>query len=223
MLDKAYEAGVRAAKLAYVGEHYVNKGLGLAKDVAKQVTVGQAPEVFVEGPHTFAPGGTMHWRNVLWPKSTLGRAGSLLTLAALPSMMSQDKARGEGRLSGLLGGVGGLAGMMYGGTAGGMLGTPIGGPRPPCWRWSWTSTRQQEKGRLSVMKDAHKRGVEAALARFKLSNMQAGAAGYNPTLNGQATTNGMASAPSVSPPSMKPPTSPAAPLANGAAKSKVLG
>lgn len=73
------------------------------------------------------------------------------------------------------------------------------------------------------MKNDHRRGVEAALSRFKLSNMQAGAAGYNPALNGQATTNGMASAPSVSPPSLKPPASPAGPLASGAAKSKVLG
>ncbi len=73
------------------------------------------------------------------------------------------------------------------------------------------------------MMNDYRRGVDAALARFKLSNAQAGAAGYNPTLNGQATTNGVASAPSVSPPTMKPPTSPAAPIAGGAAKSKVLG
>lgn len=53
-----------------------------------------------------------------------GRAGTLLTAAALPSMMRQDA--GEGRMSRLLGGAGGLAGMMYGGTAGGMIGTPIG-------------------------------------------------------------------------------------------------
>ncbi len=129
MLREAHEAGVRAAKLAYVGEKYVDKGL----DVAKWLAVGQAPRVFVEGPRTFSPGGTMHWRNVLWPtipgnpgKQWLGRAGSLLTLGALPGMMARDKAHGESGLSSFLGGVGSLAGMMYGGTAGGMLGTPIG-------------------------------------------------------------------------------------------------
>lgn len=68
-----------------------------------------------------------------------------------------------------------------------------------------------------MINDAYRRGLETALARFKLSNMQLGAAGYNPTVNGQA------SAPAVSPPSMKPPTSPAAPMAGGAEKSKVLG
>lgn len=68
-----------------------------------------------------------------------------------------------------------------------------------------------------MIQDAHKRGAQAALARFKLSNMQTGAAGYNPTLNGQTTGAAM------SPPSMKPPSPPSPPIAAGAAKAKVLG
>lgn len=68
-----------------------------------------------------------------------------------------------------------------------------------------------------MIRDARKRGAETALARFKLSNAQAGAAGYNPTLNGQTTGAAM------SPPSMKPPTPPAPPMAAGASKAKVLG
>lgn len=73
-----------------------------------------------------------------------------------------------------------------------------------------------------MMKNAFDRGRAAALARFKLSNMQAGAAGYNPTLNGQASA-AQGAAPAISPPSMAPPSNPAAPGAAGAAKSKVLG
>lgn len=65
--------------------------------------------------------------------------------------------------------------------------------------------------------DAHKRGAADALTRFKLSNMHAGAAGYNPTLNGQSMGAAM------SPPSMKPPTTVAPPMATGASKAKVLG
>jgi hypothetical protein len=68
-----------------------------------------------------------------------------------------------------------------------------------------------------MIQDARNKGAAAALARFKLSNMQAGAAGYNPTLNGQSMGAAM------SPPSMKPPSAPAPPMAAGAAKAKVLG
>lgn len=68
-----------------------------------------------------------------------------------------------------------------------------------------------------MIHDAHRRGAQAALARFKLSNMQVGAAGYNPTLNSQSAGAAM------SPPSMKPPSPPSPPMAAGAAKSKVLG
>jgi hypothetical protein len=68
-----------------------------------------------------------------------------------------------------------------------------------------------------MIHNAHDKGAAAALTRFKLSNMQAGAAGYNPTLNGQSMGA------SMSPPSMKPPSAPAPPVAAGAAKAKVLG
>lgn len=132
MIEQASQAGRDAAlarfKVAFLG-NLVNKGI----DTARWMAVGQAPNVFVEGPRTFSPGGTLHWRNVLWPtmpgqrgRQWLGRAGTLLTLGALPGMVAHDRANGEGTLSSVLGGVGGLAGMMYGGTAGGMLGTPIG-------------------------------------------------------------------------------------------------
>lgn len=124
---QALVEGSRAAKLAYLGRGFVDT----AADTAKLVAFGQGPNAFVEGAKTFAPGGSLHWRNVLWPSmpgrpfmQAAGRAGTLLTAAALPSMMRQDAS--EGRMSRLLGGVGGLAGMMYGGTAGGMIGTPIG-------------------------------------------------------------------------------------------------
>lgn len=144
MLKESWNEGARAAKVAF-GENVVSRNLrdhasrglsGLASkgmDVAKWMAVGQAPQVFTEGPRTFSPGGTLHWRNVLWPtipgspgKQMLGRAGSVLTLAALPGMMGRDRAHGEGRLSSLLGSVGSLAGMMYGGSAGGLMGTPVG-------------------------------------------------------------------------------------------------
>lgn len=125
----AFLAGVRAAKLAYLGK---TSGLvDSAADTAKFIAFGQGPRAFVEGAKTFAPGGSLNWRNVLWPTmpgrpfmQAAGRAGTLLTAAALPSMMRQDPA--EGRMSRFLGSVGGLAGMTYGGTAGGMIGTPIG-------------------------------------------------------------------------------------------------
>ena len=126
-LAEALLAGARAAKLAYLGNGLVGKGL----DVAKTVAFGQAPAAFVQGPHAFAPGGVLHWKNVLWPTmpgrpvmQTLGRAGTLLTAAALPGAMRRDP--GEGGLSRLLGGVGSLAGMVYGGAAGGVVGTPVG-------------------------------------------------------------------------------------------------
>ena len=68
-----------------------------------------------------------------------------------------------------------------------------------------------------MIKSAFANGCNAALSRFKLSNMQTGAADYNPVINGQA------SAPAISPPSMRPPTQPAPPIAAGAPKAKVLG
>lgn len=68
-----------------------------------------------------------------------------------------------------------------------------------------------------MINNAYRQGAAAALARYKMSNMQAGAAGYNPTLNGQSMGGAM------SPPSMKPPAPPSPPMAAGAAKAKVLG
>lgn len=126
-ITQALIEGSRAAKLAYLGQGIA----GMAADTAKLVAFGQAPNAFVEGARTLSPGGALHWKNVLWPSmpgrpvmQTFGRAGTLLTAAALPIMMRQDA--NEGGLSRFLGGVGGLAGMMYGGSAGGMIGTPIG-------------------------------------------------------------------------------------------------
>lgn len=81
----------------------------------------------------------------------------------------------------------------------------------------WLVANRYFKDNFKPMNEAFKAGAEAALARFKLSNMQAGAAGYNPTLNGQATGAVM------SPPSMRPPSPPSPPMATGAAKAKVLG
>lgn len=81
----------------------------------------------------------------------------------------------------------------------------------------WLVAKQYFKDNFKPMNEAFKAGTVAALARFKMSNMQMGAAGYNPTLNGQSVGAAM------SPPSMKPPASPSPPMAAGAAKSKVLG
>lgn len=81
----------------------------------------------------------------------------------------------------------------------------------------WLVANQYFRDNFKPMNEAFKAGAAAALARFKLSNMQVGAAGYNPTLNSQST--GAA----ISPPSMKPPSPPSPPIAAGAAKSKVLG
>lgn len=82
---------------------------------------------------------------------------------------------------------------------------------------SWLVAARYAKDNFEPMNDAFESGKAAALARFKLSNMQAGTAGYNPTLNGQSMGA------SMSPPSMKPPSAPAPPVAAGAAKAKVLG
>lgn len=67
-----------------------------------------------------------------------------------------------------------------------------------------------------MLKNHYARGARAALERFKLSNLAAGAQAYNPTLNGQTPTPNMN-------PTTAPPTSAAPPLAAGAPKAKVLG
>lgn len=63
-----------------------------------------------------------------------------------------------------------------------------------------------------MIKQSYQDGQARALRRFKLSS-----AAFNPTVSGQA------SAPAVSPPTLKPPVTPAAPVAAGAPRSKVLG
>jgi hypothetical protein len=65
-----------------------------------------------------------------------------------------------------------------------------------------------------VIKTKYEEGRRAALKHLKLGNMQMGAAGYNPTLTGQAAT---------SPPTMAPPAPASAAMAAGAPKAKVLG
>jgi hypothetical protein len=68
------------------------------------------------------------------------------------------------------------------------------------------------------LRDAYQRGAQDALLRFKIANLTAGAAAYNPTLN-SAQTSAMGT-PSMPP---KPPVPPSAPVAAGAAKSSILG
>lgn len=68
-----------------------------------------------------------------------------------------------------------------------------------------------------MIRNAFDKGCAAALARFKLSNMQQGAAGYNPMLSGQTAAG------TTPPTTATPPTPPAAPAAAGASKAQVLG
>lgn len=68
-----------------------------------------------------------------------------------------------------------------------------------------------------MIKTAFDKGRADALARFKLGNMQQGAAGYNPMLGGQAATG------APPPTTATPPMPPAAPAASGAPKASVLG
>ena len=65
-----------------------------------------------------------------------------------------------------------------------------------------------------MIKSKYEQGARDAFAHLKLGNMQLGAAGYNPSLTGQAGTRPL---PSAAP-------APAAPaMAAGAPKAKVLG
>jgi hypothetical protein len=129
MLD-AKEAGSKAAleKFALLG--YGSSDLARG---ARMAVIGQAPEVFAQGPRAIGPGGALHHGNVFWPTipgspwmQRIGRAGTVLQAAMLPSMMRRERSQGEGRLSSLLGSVGSLAGGAYGGVAGGLLGMPVG-------------------------------------------------------------------------------------------------
>ena len=65
-----------------------------------------------------------------------------------------------------------------------------------------------------MIKAKYEQGARAALAHLKLANLQQGAAGYNPTLTGQAGT---------SPPPTAAPGPASAAMAAGAPKAKVLG
>lgn len=67
-----------------------------------------------------------------------------------------------------------------------------------------------------MLNNQYAKGQRDALARFKLANLAQGAQGYNPMLNSQA-------GPRSTNPMTAPPTSPAAPVAAGTAKSQVLG
>ncbi|HEY6025448.1 MAG TPA: hypothetical protein VIV09_00990 [Pseudolabrys sp.] len=68
-----------------------------------------------------------------------------------------------------------------------------------------------------MIKTKYEQGARDALKHLKLGNAQMGAAGYNPTLTGQAGTG----APSTTAPTAPQPAAPA--IAAGAAKAKVLG
>jgi hypothetical protein len=70
-----------------------------------------------------------------------------------------------------------------------------------------------------MINTAYNNGLRAALARYKLSNMTAGAAGYNPTLSGQAAT---AAGPQPTT-TAAPPVAPAAPAAAGSTSARPLG
>lgn len=129
MLEKAAQQGARDALARFGIKTALN--FGRIAGGARNMLIGRAPEVFVEGRRAFAPGGTLHWRNVVWPTvpgskamTWLGRAGTLAMLPMIPGMMHADPH--EGALSNTLGGIGSLAGTLYGGTAGGMVGMPLG-------------------------------------------------------------------------------------------------
>ncbi len=68
-----------------------------------------------------------------------------------------------------------------------------------------------------MIRSAFDKGRADALARFKLGNMQMGAAGYNPMLTGQAASG------APPPTTASPPQPPAAPMATGAPKASALG
>jgi hypothetical protein len=68
-----------------------------------------------------------------------------------------------------------------------------------------------------MIRSSYNKGVADALARFKLGNLQQGAAGYNPMLSGQTAAG------TTPPTTATPPTPPAAPMAAGAQKAQVLG
>lgn len=68
-----------------------------------------------------------------------------------------------------------------------------------------------------MLNGRYNEGRAAALTHFKVANLMAGAAAYNPTINPGASG---AMAPAIAPPK---PVAPAAPIAAGAPKANVLG
>jgi hypothetical protein len=73
------------------------------------------------------------------------------------------------------------------------------------------------------IRHAHASGYAAALAHYKVANLTAGAAAYNPTLGGGPMN--AAQSPAVAQPMAipKPSTPTTAPVASGASKANVIG
>jgi len=127
MLREAHEAGVAAA-LARFRVKEAGRIMGLAKDIGRGL-IGDPLQVAREGAKTFAPGGTLHWENVLWPKipgrpvlSRLGQAGTVLSALPVLSALRGGGDPNNGRLSNVLGAAGGALGAAYGFPAAGVLG-----------------------------------------------------------------------------------------------------
>jgi hypothetical protein len=126
MLRAAHDAGAAAALARFrVKEAGL---LGVAKDIGRGL-VGDPLQVAREGMKTFAPGGTLHWEQVLWPKipgrpvlSRLGQAGTVLSALPVLSALRGGGDPNKGRLSNVLGAAGGALGTAYGFPAAGVLG-----------------------------------------------------------------------------------------------------
>jgi len=126
MLREAHDAGAAAALARFrVKEAGL---LGVAKDFGRGL-VGDPLRVAREGARTFAPGGALHWENVLWPRipghpvlSGLGQASTVLSALPVLSALRGGGDPNEGRLSNVLGAAGGALGTAYGFPAAGVLG-----------------------------------------------------------------------------------------------------
>jgi len=172
MLKEAHRAG-HAAALEHFGlkvaegppvpmsqrfKNWGNTGLNML--------IGSPKQTYQQGWDTFAPGGNLHYKNVLWPtvagsktQTYLGRAGTVM--GALPVIQAL-RGRGdpnEGRLSNMLGAAGNFLGSSYGFPAGGIIGSSILGhagaslgkhvghflgSRPAHWAHPLPSPPQQE-------------------------------------------------------------------------------
>ena len=126
MLRAAHGAGAAAALARF---HVKEAGLlGVAKDIGRGM-VGEPLRVALEGAKTFAPGGALHWKNVLWPTipgrpvwSRVGQAATVLSALPVLSALRGGGDPNEGRLSNVLGTAGGALGTAYGLPAAGVLG-----------------------------------------------------------------------------------------------------